>query len=162
MTGELKLNPDEFYQSALAFIPITEDIKQVTRTSRTDSAALAVAIGGGDDEMAAAFAPGYNELRQTVLTNGGTFATSFDMFREAFVDAHDEYVERDDSNGEFTAIVGREITTEDGQTVTPQSGQGILPNSDGGLDTPEDIADDLNTLEDAQETAQQESEDDYS
>lgn len=160
MSDDLELESEEFYRSALAFIPVTESIETVTSTSRDGSAALAGHIGS--DEMGTAFADGYDAMRTNVLINGGKFATSFDGFREAFVDARDEYVEQDDANGELHAIVGREITTESGQKVTPQSGVGLLPNGDGTSDTPEDIADDLNTIEDAREQAEDDAEENYS
>lgn len=160
MTGELELNAEEFYEAAQAFIPVTESIRTVTETSRDDSFAYHGKWGG--DEMGDSFSESYISLRSAILENGLEFRTSFDGFRKAFVDARDEYVERDDANGELQEIVGREITNNDGQKVTPQADQGTTFDGGETHEKPAEIADDLNDIEDAEDQAREDAEEAYS
>lgn len=160
MTGELKLDAEEFYEAAQAFIPVTESIRTVTNTSRDDSLDHDGEWGG--DEMGDSFSASYVSLRSAILENGGEFRKSFDGFRKAFVDARNEYVERDDTNGELHEIVGREITNKDGQRVTPQADQSMTFDGGETYETPAEIADSLNDIEDAKEEAREDAEETYS
>lgn len=162
MSGEpkLELNADEFYQAALAFIPVTEDQRTARTTARDDSNHYHGKWGG--DEMGQAFYKNYAPLRSGALRNAKDFVTAFDQFRHAYVDARNEFVKQDDANGELQARIGEEITTEGGDTMTVQSGQKLSFDGQETFETPEEIADDLNAIEDAQDEAGEDAEEDYS
>ena len=128
MSGELKLNAEEFYQAALAFIPVTE----AQRTARSTASGDSNSYYGqwGNDEMGLAFYKNYRPLRSGALASANDFVDSFDQFREAFVDARDEFVSRDTANGELQARIGQEITPEGSETpMTVESGQRLVRRS---------------------------------
>ena len=161
MSGELKLNAEEFYQAALAFIPVTE----AQRTARSTASGDSNSYYGqwGNDEMGLAFYKNYRPLRSGALASANDFVDSFDKFREAFVDARDEFVSRDTANGELQARIGQEITPEGSETpMTVESGQRLSFDGQETFETPEEIAEDLNSIEDAQEEARDDAEEDYS
>lgn len=159
MSGELELNAEDFFSAAMAFIPVTES----QRTSRTTAGDDSAAYDGkwGNDEMGQSFAKSYVPLRTTTLDNANKFVASFDGFRKAYVDARDEFVKRDGANGDLHARIGEEIVTDDGDKQTVESGKQLSAGNET-YETPEDIAEDLNTIEDAQEEARDEAKDQYS
>lgn len=160
MSDELELNADEFYKAALAFIPVTEAQRTARSTASTDSAAHDGKWGG--DEMGQSFSQNYLPLRTAALKNALTFITSFDGFREAYVDARDEFVKRDGANGDLQARIGEEIRMDNGEKTTVESGQQLSFDGEETHETPEEIAEDLNAIEDARDEARDDAQENYS
>lgn len=151
MTDDFKLDAEEFFRSALDLIPVVALIRRVKSTADSSSAALGTPWG--NDELGAAFAFDYQRMRSSILSNTGSVADNVDSLHTSYVEARDEFVETDDDNGELVAIIGREITTESGDKITPTAGHGITFDGGHTTETPEDIAEDLNQLDDAEEDA---------
>ncbi|GLB63728.1 hypothetical protein NCCP2495_16070 [Dietzia sp. NCCP-2495] len=161
MSDKFELESEEYYQAALAFIPVTEDQRTARTTARDDSASYSGQWGG--DEMGDSFSKNYTKLRTEALTNANEFITSFDGYRKGFVDARRAFVTRDGANGDLQARIGEEITPDGAdEPMTVEAGEEISFDGNKSYETLDEVAEEMNAIEDAQEEARDDAEEDYS
>lgn len=161
MTDDFKLDSDEFFNAALELIPLATSIKQVGSTADTDSAGKGTPWG--NDDFGAGFEGEYLRLRSEILRDTGTVATNIDSLRTSYIDARDELVQTDEESGELVAITGREIDLGDGEKTTLEAGVPLtFGETDTAPETPEEIAANLTSLDEAHEDAEEKAKDAYS
>lgn len=152
--GKLKFHAEQFRQAALKFIPVATAQRLSTDTAESSSGGFSAA-DWGDDELGQSFAAGYEPIRDQVIKHGGDNATALNMFKDAFVDAHDGYVTTDkDNDGKFTGIRNDQVNELD--QTWDIGADGTLPATPTGstAKTTDDVAEQLNEINELEESSE--------